>query len=517
MKKLDTIRTKRLELQKELDSQKNALDRNKLGQYATPSSLADSILELGLSVLPEGAGIRFIDPAIGLGSFYDSLTRVKGSRRITKAYGVEIDPHYFAPSSELWAGSNLELTNEDFTNLIPPDNDDEKFNLLICNPPYVRHHHMKADNKSRLQQMVLNNHGIKSSKLMGLYGYFLILSHKWLQQDGISVWLIPTEFMDVNYGQAIKEYLSKEVSLIRLHTFKPEDVQFDDALVSSTVVLFKNAKPNDQHEVVFSLGGTLEDPRQIHTVTQSKLNPDDKWSKVANGVKVADAREAVRFSDIFDIKRGIATGSNSFFIMTKQEAIERKIPDEFLQPILPSSRYISNRIIEANDDGTPMLEKDLFLLNCRLPEHIVKRDYPDLWKYLEDGKAQGISDGYICRNRKPWYKQELRASPDLVVGYMGRSRTDSAPFKFYVNRSKAIAANSYLMIYLKPEIKNKAKNNASNMHRIIKSISSVTEEVFLEKGRSYGGGLHKLEPKELANVPLYNVGDLVVGNASLAL
>lgn len=73
------------------------------------------------------------------------------------------------------------------------------------------------------------------------------------------------------------------------------------------------------------------------------------------------------------------------------------------------------------------------------------------------------------------------------------------------------------MIYLKPEIKNKAKNNASNMHRIIKSISSVTEEVFLEKGRSYGGGLHKLEPKELANVPLYNVGDLVVGNASLAL
>lgn len=508
MKNLDTVRAKRLDLQKKLDAQKNALDRNKLGQYATPSSLADSILKLGLSALPNNTDVRFLDPAIGLGSFYDSLVRVGSDRNISKAYGVEIDPHYFAPSSELWTGSELELINDDFTQLVPPDKNEDKFNLLICNPPYVRHHHMKAEDKSRLQQIVLNNHTIKSSKLMGLYGYFLLLSHKWVQQDGISVWLIPTEFMDVNYGQAIKEYLSKEVSLIRLHTFKPEDVQFDDALVSSTVVMFRNSKPSDQQEVIFSLGGTLEDPTSIHTVTQSKLNSEDKWSKVAKGVKVADAREAVKFSDIFDIKRGIATGSNAFFIMTKQEAVQRNIPEEFLQPILPSSRYISSSIIEANDDGTPILDKDLFLLNCRLPEHIVERDYPDLWKYLEEGKAQGIADGYICRNRKPWYKQELRTSPDLVVGYMGRSRKESTPFKFYINRSKAIAANSYLMIYLKPEIKDQAEHEGKNMLRLIDSLASITEDIFLEKGRSYGGGLHKLEPKELGNVPLYNVSDL---------
>jgi hypothetical protein len=203
--------------------------------------------------------------------------------------------------------------------------------------------------------------------------------------------------------------------------------------------------------------------------------------------------------------------------MTKEEAVQRRIPEQFLQPILPSSRYINSSVIEANEDGTPILDKGLFLLNCRLPEQIVERDHPDLWAYLEEGKAQGISDGYICRNRKPWYKQELRHSPDLVVGYMGRSRKEATPFKFYLNRSKAIAANSYLMIYLKPEAKDKIKHGGAGMMRLIDSLASITEDIFLEKGRSYGGGLHKLEPKELGNVPLYDIEDLAPKSLQLHL
>jgi adenine-specific DNA-methyltransferase len=35
--------------------------------------------------------------------------------------------------------------------------------------------------------------------------------------------------MDVNYGQAVKDYLLKEVNLLRIHRFAPKDVQFDYA------------------------------------------------------------------------------------------------------------------------------------------------------------------------------------------------------------------------------------------------------------------------------------------------
>lgn len=33
------------------------------------------------------------------------------------------------------------------------------------------------------------------------------------------------------------------------------------------------------------------------------------------------------------------------------------------------------------------------------------------------------------------------------------------------------------------------------------ALNSITEKVMIDEGRVYGGGMHKLEPRELANVP----------------
>ena len=53
-----------------------------------------------------------------------------------------------------------------------------------------------------------------------------------MSPDGLACWVIPAEFMDVNYGREIKEYLLDRVTLIRVHRFDANDLQFDNALVS---------------------------------------------------------------------------------------------------------------------------------------------------------------------------------------------------------------------------------------------------------------------------------------------
>ncbi len=70
---IDKLEQKRLELQQALDGQKSAAERNRLGQFATPTALACEILRYGVSLLPLGREIRFLDPAIGTGAFYSAL------------------------------------------------------------------------------------------------------------------------------------------------------------------------------------------------------------------------------------------------------------------------------------------------------------------------------------------------------------------------------------------------------------------------------------------------------------
>ena len=79
------------------------------------------------------------------------------------------------------------------------------------------------------------------SGLAGLYCYFLLLCHDWMEERGLAVWLIPSEFMDVNYGAALRRYLTERVTLLHIHRFCPTDVQFTDALVSSAVVVFRKS------------------------------------------------------------------------------------------------------------------------------------------------------------------------------------------------------------------------------------------------------------------------------------
>ena len=226
-----------------MDSAKTLAERNKLGQFPTPTLLATEILEYARALLPPKARIRFLDPAFGTGSFYSALLKCFAARRIAAAVGYEIDPHYAQATIDLWRGQALDLRLMDFTHATPPSSNADKFNLLICNPPYVRHHHFTLAAKAHLLQAVQRATGLKLNGLTGLYGYFLCLSHAWLADGGLAGWLIPSEFMDVNYGQPLKTYLLDQVTLLRIHRFDPMDVQFQDALVSSAVVWFKKTPP----------------------------------------------------------------------------------------------------------------------------------------------------------------------------------------------------------------------------------------------------------------------------------
>lgn len=114
--------------------------------------------------------------------------------------------------------------------------------------------------KERLYNRTKSETGYELSGLAGLYCYFILLSHKWLAPGAICGWLIPSEFMDVNYGEVLKDYFLNTVHLLRIHRYDPQNSKFDDALVSSCVVWFKNEVSPENYDVELSFGGTHEEP-----------------------------------------------------------------------------------------------------------------------------------------------------------------------------------------------------------------------------------------------------------------
>lgn len=496
------IEQKRQSIQITLDSEKSMLERNILGQYATAPKLANDILEYAKGLLTNNSKIRFLDPAFGTGAFYSALLKTFPNEKIVSAAGFEKDKRVAEESRNLWQSTSLKLCLMDFTKAKLPS-EAEKTNLIICNPPYVRHHHLSREDKERLQKLSELITGIRFNGLTGFYCYFLAISHAWLSENGTAGWLIPSEFMDVNYGQEVKKYLLENVTLIRVHRYDPTEIQFDDALVSSSTIWFIKKLPPPDHQIEFTYGGTLEKPKLSKLVSSATAASSRKWTTLPFSRTVVNhTSKTIKLSDLFTIKRGIATGANEFFILSPEQISLHKLPKQFLTSILPSPRFLRADKIEADEAGEPLLAKKLYLLNCDLPEGVIQDSYPNLWRYLQKGIGMGISERYLCKSRKLWYLQEKRSAAPLVCTYMGKNKEDSKPFRFILNHSQATAANVYLMIYPKPTLFNPYANDTKFIESIWQQLNNIPCNEVMDEGRVYGGGLHKIEPKELGNIQI---------------
>jgi hypothetical protein len=158
-------------------------------------------------------------------------------------------------------------------------------------------------------------------------------------------------------------------------------------------------------------------------------------------------------------------------------------------------------VIESEPDGYPRLAKSLAILHCDLPESVIRQQFPAFWRYLESGKSQGVHSGYLASRRSPWYSQEKREPAPFLCTYMGREKGDGNPFRFYWNKSRATAANVYLLLYPKGKLEAALADLPELYPIVFAQLRSLTGEHLIQEGRVYGGGLHKLEPKELANLP----------------
>lgn len=131
---------------------------------------------------------------------------------------------------------------------------------------------------------------------------------------------------------------------------------------------------------------------------------------------------------------------------------------------------------------------------------------------MNKGIDEGVPERYLCKNRKSWFAQENRKESSFYCTYIGRSSKEgSSPFRFISNQSKAIVSNSYLILYPKPKLENAIRSNPSLYDPILQALNSISSKSMTDEGRVYGGGMQKLEPKELLKVVATELDSIAMG------
>lgn len=483
----------------EIDRQQGQDDQD---IHVTPPELARSVASLALSLIGSEPQIHFGDPAVGNGTFFSALKQLVPPERIASAIGVEINSRQAAVAARRWAHAGLEVRNGDYLHMdrLSPRN------LILANPPYLRHQRIPPQQKCVLRERASIILGKKISARSGQYVYFLVLSHHWLADKGLAAWLLPSEFMQTAYGSAVRYYLTHYVQLIRVHQFAPTDRKFENVNVMPSVVVFRKAPPDLGSSVNLTRGGSLESPDHSEIVPVSALRSASRWFRHA--VKNdTGTRELVRLKQLFKVQRGIATGANAFFVKKRADARKLGIPQQALRPVLPKVRTLTSDIIDCAEDGYPDLVPQLAVIDCDLPIEAIKRRYPRFYRYLQLANEAGLLQGRLISGRKPWYKQERRDVAPFLCTYMGRGSAGSPPLKFIWNKSDAIATNTYLMLYPLAPLAAALAKSPELAEKLFALLRATASHSLTHHSRVYAGGLRKIEPGELMEAELPRVPD----------
>lgn len=429
------------------------------GQFETPPALADLLLSLCV----RRAGDRVLDPSCGSGLLLARVARwqqwLAGSEhpRQSTLWGVELDEATVALARQRLPDARI-LHQNFFT--IEPDN---PVDAVVGNPPYTRAEWFERLHEQAALQLALFDqtsappqHEGRAiipgelwqtalSRRAGLHAYFILHSTRFLREGGRFGFVLPNNWLDVGYGEALKQFLLRHFKIIALIESTAER-WFAEARVNTCLLIMEKCgfpeeraaqlvrfvqlreplarllgsqdSGRDHFGVVEKLSARLL-PAQDHTsasvrvrvLQQNSLRPGEKWglfwrapAAYRHARRQAARRHLAPLKQWATIQRGFTTGANAFFYLNAETIDKWQIEPRFRRPLLKSLRGMQS----LAPDGESGLEVLQITPNESLTGSMVGA-------YVAWGESEGFHQRPTCRARQPWYALPHQERAELVL------------------------------------------------------------------------------------------------------
>ena len=480
----------------------NATEQKLAGRYYTPIDLAEFIVRWGMDERVS----KILEPSCGDGVFLEALRLYDGD---FNCKGIEISADEAALASErLLLDDRFNVLVSDFYEYYN-SNREERYDFILGNPPYIRYQYLTEQQRDIQSDLLLVNQ-MRPNKLINAWVAFTVAAISLMEDNSKIAFIIPAELFQVKYAEQLRSYLMQNLNEITLLTF---DELIFDGIDQEVVVLLgrKNADFIGIHQMKILEFMNVNDLNENFDERNNEQGFQDidttnvKWTKYflnsqENNVVslLRESESCIRFGDIAQVDVGITTGNNDYFCVNQEIAENYDLLD-ISRPLIARSVNIPGVTFEREDWQWNVEQgAKTFLLDFnRLTDAQLTEGQKS---YIERGKQNGENTGYKCRIRERWYAIPSIWEPDAFF----LRRNYQYP-KFVLNNCHAVSTDTmHRVSFLMGTDRKKA---------IISYYNSIAFAFTELEARSYGGGVLEILPRELENVTIPNINDMILDEA----
>lgn len=387
------------------------------------------------------------------------------------------------------AGLSASLSAGDFF-----DYRHEPVDVVLGNPPYVRYQDFTGPNRLAAVKAAMAS-GVRLSALASSWAHFTVHAASFLRPGGRMGLVLPAELLSANYAAPVRQFLLDRFTDVSLVLFTER--VFPGVQEEVVLLMASGYNPTGMGADHFEIRqvDTLADLNTLASLDIPRWTPPQRSSKWTAAIGHSEAYTRLVSSETVTelgqwgrIALGAVTGKNTYFALTDTVRREWKVPLHELTRLSPPGSTHLRALTLTESDVTALASagKATWLFAPgETPSAAARR-------YIKHGEAAEVDQAYKCRIRTPWWRVPVQQPADALITCMN---ADTAAI--CANPTGVAHLNSVHGLYL-----NDDQQDIPVEALALAACSTITRLGAEMVGRSYGGGLLKLEPREAAVLPV---------------
>ena len=294
-------------------------EKRKYGQYFTKRVVAEYMV----GMITKSPSCKVLEPSCGEGVFLKELERKGFCNRV----GYEIDPGLAKGVAGVNYRSFLSVPT------------DEKYDVVIGNPPYIRWRNLEAELKEELAGNSIWNGYFNS--LCDYLFIFILKSVEHLNEGGELIFICSDYWMNSTHAATLRNYMVAHGHFEIIYHFK-EATLFDGVNASFVIFRYRKTTKNTNASIeLLTYAGksaptmeTLADGNSYERQSIPQFKPGERWLLAPQAVQDElrwfesvcvrpssglFGKELCRIGDVCDIGNGMVSGLDAAFRISEEE------------------------------------------------------------------------------------------------------------------------------------------------------------------------------------------------------